>query len=57
LVIQGVGKRFEQFYDRLWRVDEARETKLVFIGQSSADALEPKFDAKSIESQLLQLVE
>ena len=34
LVIQGVGKRFEQFYDRLWRSDEPRETKLVFIGKS-----------------------
>jgi cobalamin biosynthesis protein CobW len=34
LVIQAVGKRFEQFYDRPWRADEARQTKLVFIGQS-----------------------
>lgn len=64
LVIQGVGKRFEQFYDRLWRTDEARETKLVFIGQSAhidADLhqqpLGMKFDAQSIESHLLQLVD
>jgi cobalamin biosynthesis protein CobW len=34
LVIQAVGNRFEQFYDRPWRTDEPRETKLVFIGQS-----------------------
>jgi len=34
LVIQGVGNRFEQFYDRPWRTDERRETKLVFIGHS-----------------------
>ena len=34
LVIQGVGNRFEQFYDRPWRTDERRETKLVFIGRS-----------------------
>jgi cobalamin biosynthesis protein CobW len=34
LVIQAVGNRFEQFYDRPWRTDEQRETKLVFIGQS-----------------------
>jgi cobalamin biosynthesis protein CobW len=34
LVIQGVGNRFEQFYDRPWRVDEQRQTKLVFIGHS-----------------------
>ncbi len=32
LVIQGVGNRFEQFYDRPWRTDERRQTKLVFIG-------------------------
>ena len=34
LVMQGVGSRFEQFYDRPWRTDERRQTKLVFIGQS-----------------------
>jgi cobalamin biosynthesis protein CobW len=34
LVIQAVGKRFEQFYDRPWRPDELRQTKLVFIGQA-----------------------
>jgi cobalamin biosynthesis protein CobW len=34
LVMQGVGKRFEHFYDRPWRADESRETRLVFIGQS-----------------------
>jgi cobalamin biosynthesis protein CobW len=34
LVVQGVGNRFEQFYDRPWRTDERRQTKLVFIGKS-----------------------
>jgi cobalamin biosynthesis protein CobW len=34
LVMQGVGNRFEHFYDRPWRTDESRQTKLVFIGQS-----------------------
>jgi cobalamin biosynthesis protein CobW len=33
LVVQGVGARFEQFYDRPWRTDEQRQTKLVFIGR------------------------
>ncbi|PSB01430.1 cobalamin biosynthesis protein CobW [Merismopedia glauca] len=33
LVIQGVGKRFEQFYDRPWKPDEIRQTRLVFIGR------------------------
>lgn len=33
LVLQGVGDRFDYFYDRPWQPDEARETKLVAIGQ------------------------
>lgn len=32
LVVQGVGNRFETFYDRPWKVDEDRQTQLVFIG-------------------------
>ncbi len=34
LVMQGVGNRFEHFYDRPWHADEPRATRLVFIGQS-----------------------
>jgi cobalamin biosynthesis protein CobW len=33
MVVQGVGARFEQFYDRPWAKDEQRQTKLVFIGR------------------------
>jgi cobalamin biosynthesis protein CobW len=33
LVMQGVGTRFEQFYDRPWQPEEPRQTKLVFIGR------------------------
>ena len=33
LVLQGVGDRFDHFYDRLWRADESRQTRLVFIGR------------------------
>ena len=33
LVVQGVGSRFEHFYDRPWRSDELRQTRLVFIGK------------------------
>ncbi len=33
LVLQGVGTRFEQFYDRLWQPDELKQTRLVFIGR------------------------
>jgi cobalamin biosynthesis protein CobW len=33
LVLQGVGSRFEHFYDRLWLGNEPRETRLVLIGR------------------------
>jgi cobalamin biosynthesis protein CobW len=32
LVLQGVGQRFDYFYDRPWQPTEARHTRLVFIG-------------------------
>lgn len=44
LVLQGVGERFEQFYDRMWQPEEPQQTKLVFIGRQ----LKPSV----IESQL-----
>jgi cobalamin biosynthesis protein CobW len=44
LVLQGVGQRFDQFYDRPWGMDEVRATKLVFIGRS--------LDAAEIQQQL-----
>lgn len=47
LVLQGVGERFEQFYDRPWQPDEPRQAKLVFIGRS----LNPTV----IEEQLLAI--
>ena len=34
LVLQGVGNRFETFYDRLWLENEPRQTRLVFIGKN-----------------------
>lgn len=33
LVLQGVGSRFDQFYDRPWQPEEPRQTRLVFIGR------------------------
>ncbi|MDG2991618.1 cobalamin biosynthesis protein CobW [Candidatus Synechococcus calcipolaris G9] len=33
LVVQGVGNRFETFYDRPWQPSELRQTRLVFIGR------------------------
>jgi cobalamin biosynthesis protein CobW len=32
LVLQGVGQRFDKFYDRPWQPAEPRKTRLVFIG-------------------------
>ncbi|MGH8000966.1 MAG: cobalamin biosynthesis protein CobW [Brasilonema sp.] len=45
LVMQGVGTRFEQFYDRPWKPQEARQTRLVFIGRD--------LNSFEIESQLV----
>jgi cobalamin biosynthesis protein CobW len=47
LVVQGVGSRFEQFYDRPWQPQEKRETRLVFIGRD--------LNSAAIESQLAAL--
>ena len=33
LVMQGVGQRFDYFYDRPWQPSEPRQTRLVFIGR------------------------
>ncbi len=44
LVLQGVGQRFEHFYDRPWRSDEPRQTRLVVIGQN--------LDAATIHAEL-----
>lgn len=32
-VLQGVGERVDQYFDRLWRSDEPRQSKLVLIGK------------------------
>lgn len=45
LVMQGVGNRFEQFYDRPWKPEEAKQTRLVFIGKD--------LKSSEIESQLI----
>ncbi len=33
MVLQGVGNRFDSFYDRFWDSAEIRQTRLVFIGR------------------------
>jgi cobalamin biosynthesis protein CobW len=45
LVLQGVGKRFDYFYDRPWHPQEERQTKLVFIGNN--------LEQKQVEAFLL----
>jgi cobalamin biosynthesis protein CobW len=32
LVVQGVGQRFDSYFDRAWRADDVRTTQLVLIG-------------------------
>jgi len=34
MVLQGVGDRFDSFFDRPWQSTEMRQTRLVFIGRS-----------------------
>ncbi|MDO4706458.1 MAG: GTP-binding protein, partial [Comamonadaceae bacterium] len=38
LLVQGVGSRFDHHFDRPWQADEARRTRLVFIGQALDEA-------------------
>ncbi len=37
LVLQGVGRRIQHYYDREWRQDEVRGTRIVVIGESGLD--------------------
>lgn len=45
LVLNGVGNRFDTFYDRPWRVDERRQTKLIVIGH--------ELDAKKVRAAIV----
>ncbi|MBJ7901530.1 MAG: cobalamin biosynthesis protein CobW [Cyanobacteria bacterium RI_101] len=46
LTLQGVGARWETFYDRPWRREEIRGTRLVFIGRN--------LDVQAVERRLGQ---
>ena len=37
LEIQGVGQRFRHHFDRLWKKDEPRQSRLVIIGEKGID--------------------
>ncbi len=45
LLVQGVGARFRQQFDRPWRAGESRQGRLVVIGQKG-------FDRRAIEAAL-----
>jgi cobalamin biosynthesis protein CobW len=47
LVLQGVGQRFDSFYDRPWQASEPRQTRLVIIGH--------ELNSAEIEAQVLGL--
>jgi cobalamin biosynthesis protein CobW len=42
--VQGVGQRFDSYFDRAWRADEPRATRLVFIGDH--------LDAATLQAEL-----
>lgn len=50
-VLQGVGARFDLFYDRPWHPQEPRQTRLVFIGHE----LDAGAIARAVESVALQV--
>lgn len=46
LVVQGVGRRFESYFDRQWQADEPRVSRFVLIGAGlDPDTLQRAFDA------------
>ncbi|MEB3251413.1 MAG: cobalamin biosynthesis protein CobW [Cyanobacteriota bacterium] len=54
LVVQGVGNRFDSFYDRPWQTDEPRHTRLVFIGDFSAPEAGPPLSRETLITLLTQ---
>jgi len=47
MVLQGVGRRFDSYFDRRWNADETPHTYLVFIGQElNADVLKRTLEQK-----------
>ncbi|MDR2325558.1 MAG: cobalamin biosynthesis protein CobW [Acidovorax sp.] len=45
LLVQGVGRRFDAYFDRAWREDEKAATRLVFIGKGlNAEVLQQELN-------------
>lgn len=54
LVVHGVGRRFDSYFDRRWRADETPRTHLVLIGQDlCADTLRAALESVVPESAAL----
>jgi cobalamin biosynthesis protein CobW len=53
-VVQGVGERFERYYDRPWRPEEARRGALVVIGQRETDGRLPSLDPAAVQRLVLE---
>jgi len=46
LVIQGVGRRFDSYFDRRWQAGETQQSRFVLIGEDlDQHALQRAFDA------------
>jgi cobalamin biosynthesis protein CobW len=56
MVVHGVGQRFDWFYDRPWRPDEHRHTKLVIIGKALNAATLRSFLAQDTPSDSLNFM-
>lgn len=41
MVLQGVGKRFDYYFDRKWQAEEERKTKMVVIGREIEALVQP----------------
>lgn len=41
MVLQGVGKRFDYYFDRKWQAEEERKTKMVVIGHEIEGLVQP----------------
>lgn len=51
LVVQGVGNRFDTFYDRPWKPGEPRQMRLVFIGRLLDETSISSFLQETIHAQ------
>ena len=53
MVIQGVGDRFEKYFDRPWKAGEERKTRLVVIGNQIEDKNVPGFIRQKLKNLMV----